>query len=295
MIQRSQHNCVQVCSSQHNAHPVHMPSNMHVPCLQVMAFSNRKEADDFLQSRQKYVLGAVHFVDSPSKQLQYIIQSNTSVSIWENIQAPTSVVMLPARKQRQALCSSSPWLPVAAVLQVLCAVCATLHAWEHSSPADQRLHTFHALQTPYFKGYVQSPNDFFQMPFMSAIAREISRHYLEAAGRSSEAAALTWQPQLAAFPHPQLSPGNAGYILPPFIFVACMFATISFLGVVVSEKESGLRQALQTMGLQQGSYWLSWWLFEALMAAITAWAIIAFGKPAAAALLRNMLFAMLQQ
>jgi hypothetical protein len=116
MIQRSQHNCVQVCSSQHNAHPVHMhmPSNMHVPCLQVMAFSNRKEADDFIQSRQKYVLGAVHFVDSPSKQLQYIIQSNTSVSIWENIQAPTSVVMLPARKQRQALCSSSPWLPVAA-------------------------------------------------------------------------------------------------------------------------------------------------------------------------------------
>lgn len=90
MIQRSQHNCVQVCSSQHNAHPVHMhmPSNMHVPCLQVMAFSNRKEADDFIQSRQKYVLGAVHFVDSPSKQLQYIIQSNTSVSIWEDIQAP---------------------------------------------------------------------------------------------------------------------------------------------------------------------------------------------------------------
>lgn len=57
-----------------------------------------------------------------------------------------------------------------------------------------------------------------------------------------------------------------------------MFATISFLAVVVSEKESGLRQALQTMGLQQGSYWLSWWLFEAVMAAITAWCIIGFGK-----------------
>lgn len=47
---------------------------------QVMGFSSRKEADDFIQSRQKYVLGAVHFVDSPNKQLQYIIQSNTSVS-----------------------------------------------------------------------------------------------------------------------------------------------------------------------------------------------------------------------
>lgn len=134
------------------------------------------------------------------------------------------------------------------------------------------------LQIPMFKGYVQSPNDFFQMPFMSAIAREISRHYLQAAGRIAEAANLDWQPQLAPFPHPQQSPGSAGYILPPFIFVACMFATISFLSVVVSEKESGLRQALQTMGLQQGSYWVSWWLFEALMAAITAWILIAFGK-----------------
>jgi hypothetical protein len=134
------------------------------------------------------------------------------------------------------------------------------------------------MQIPTFKGYVQSPNDFFQMPFMSAIAREVSRYYLAAAGKVEEAATLQWQPQMAAFPHPQLSPGTAGYILPPFIFVACMFATISFLGVVVSEKESGLRQALQTMGLQQGSYWLSWWLFEALMAAVQSWIIIAFGK-----------------
>lgn len=47
--------------------------------VQVMAFDNRKEADDFMQSRQKHVLGAVHFMNSPTKQLQYIIQSNTSV------------------------------------------------------------------------------------------------------------------------------------------------------------------------------------------------------------------------
>ena len=52
------------------------------PFLQVMGFSTRREADDFMQSRQKYVLGAVHFVDAPTKQLQYIIQSNTSVG-WE--------------------------------------------------------------------------------------------------------------------------------------------------------------------------------------------------------------------
>ena len=153
--------------------------------------------------------------------------------------------------------------------------CCPFLSMELKLPA---LHLLQSVQIPTFKGYVQSPNDFFQMPFMSAIAREISRHYLESAGMAAQAAALEWQPQLALFPHPQLSPGTAGYILPPFIFVACMFATISFLAVVVSEKESGLRQALQTMGLQQGSYWLSWWLFEAVMAAITAWCLIGFGK-----------------
>lgn len=44
-----------------------------------MGFSSRKEADDFMQARRKYVLGAVHFLDGPGKQLQYILQSNTSV------------------------------------------------------------------------------------------------------------------------------------------------------------------------------------------------------------------------
>jgi ABC-type lipoprotein release transport system permease subunit len=125
---------------------------------------------------------------------------------------------------------------------------------------------------------VQSPNEFFQMPFMSAIAREISRHFLAAAGKQAEAETLQWQPRLGPFPHPQLSAGTAGYILPPFIFVACMFATISHLTALVTEKESGLRQALQTMGLQQGSYWLSWWLFEAVMAGVTAWCITGFGE-----------------
>lgn len=131
---------------------------------------------------------------------------------------------------------------------------------------------------PAFKGYVQSPNDFFQLPFMSAIARETARHALSAAGRADEAAALQWRPRMAAFPHPQLSPGVSSYILPPFIFVACMFATISLLSALVHEKESGLRQALTTMGLQQLPYWASWWLFEAVMWAAMAWCITGFGE-----------------
>jgi hypothetical protein len=231
---------------------------------QVKGFSSRRDADEFMQRRQQYVLGAVHFSETPGKQLQYILQSNTSVRV------------------RAKRCCA-----------VGCAA-AVCGCTQHATPQRQQqervrmpegcwplcaCHTRHTcLQIPYFKGYVQSPNDFFQLPFMSAIAREVSRHYLAAAGRGAEAAALQWAPFMAPFPHPQLSPGTSGYILPPFIFIACMFATISFLAVLVSEKESGLRQALQTMGLQQGSYWLSWWLFEAVMAAITAWCLIAFGE-----------------
>eukprot|EP00878_Enallax_costatus_P029372 GHUV01031840.1.p1 GENE.GHUV01031840.1~~GHUV01031840.1.p1 ORF type:complete len:329 (+),score=71.38 GHUV01031840.1:170-1156(+) len=185
-------------------------NNPPIPDSRVKGFSSRAEADRFIQQRETYVLGGVHFSQSGTGQLQYIVQSNSTV--------------------------------------------------------------------PTFKGYIQSPNDFFQIPFISAIAREVSRHYLQQAGRTAEAATLQWQPSMTPFPHPKLSAGTAGYILPPFIFVACMFATISTLSMLVSEKESGLRQALQTMGLMQGSYWMSWWLYEAVMAAIAAWCIIGFGK-----------------
>jgi len=133
------------------------------------------------------------------------------------------------------------------------------------------------VQVASFKGYVQSPNNFFQLPFMSAIAREVSRYYLQTQGRLGDAKLLEWQPRLAAFPHPELSPGAAGYLLPPFVFLACMFSTVSMISMLVSEKETGLRQALRTMGLLQGSYWFSWWLFEAVMAAINAWIVTGFG------------------
>lgn len=53
-----------------------------------MGFSSRKEADDFIQARKQYVLGAVHFVSSPTNQLQYIIQSNTSVRVGCRAAAP---------------------------------------------------------------------------------------------------------------------------------------------------------------------------------------------------------------
>lgn len=51
-----------------------------MPLLQVMGFGSRFEADTFIQGRSKYVMGAVHFHQGPSGQLQYVLQTNTSVS-----------------------------------------------------------------------------------------------------------------------------------------------------------------------------------------------------------------------
>lgn len=61
-----------------------MPLRVAAACpglLQVMGFSSRREADDFIHSRRQFVLGAVHFSETPGKQLQYILQSNTSVRV----------------------------------------------------------------------------------------------------------------------------------------------------------------------------------------------------------------------
>lgn len=61
-------------------------------------------------------------------------------------------------------------------------------------------------QTKAFKGNFQSPVTFFTMPLASAVAREVSRVQLAAAGGDPEA--LAWQPQLVPFPHPQVRAGR---------------------------------------------------------------------------------------
>lgn len=66
-----------------------------------MGFASRAEADDYIQSRERYVLGAVHFIEGPGSQLRYVLQSNTTVR---------ALVMLCARGSR------GRWVPVAAGL-----------------------------------------------------------------------------------------------------------------------------------------------------------------------------------
>ena len=51
---------------------------------------------------------------------------------------------------------------------------------------------FVLLQVKFFKGDVQDPNTFFQIPFMNAIAREISRQYIQEA-KPSQLADFRWE------------------------------------------------------------------------------------------------------
>jgi len=51
----------------------------HWTLVQVLGFNTRKEADVFIQNRNVFVMGAVHFQESDTGQLQYVVQSNTTV------------------------------------------------------------------------------------------------------------------------------------------------------------------------------------------------------------------------
>jgi hypothetical protein len=49
---------------------------------------------------------------------------------------------------------------------------------------------------------------------------------------------------------------------------------------LVSEKDSGLRQAMRTMGLMESSYWGSWLVFDLTFAVILALVIVLSGERA---------------
>jgi hypothetical protein len=87
----------------------------------------------------------------------------------------------------------------------------------------------------YFKGSFQDPVNFFQMPMVNAVARELARSYVAAANSSSSSnSAFAWSPQLVRFPHPSLQSMNLlGQVLASFIFASLMFNCVSQVGVCV--------------------------------------------------------------
>lgn len=83
---------------------------------------------------------------------------------------------------------------------------------------------------------------------------------------------------LRTFAHPAFGVATfEGTIAPLFILGACMFPFVIQMGEVVTDKELKFRQALAAMGLFDLSYWLSWHIYQSVMAAIAGFFIYAFG------------------
>jgi len=120
---------------------------------------------------------------------------------------------------------------------------------------------------------------FWQMPVMSAVARELARQVLLDGGRTADADTLAWDPTLARFPHPEMTTLSlTGRVIAPCIFAACMFGAVSQMAQLVAEKDSGLRQAMRTMGLLESSYWGSWVVFDMVFATVLTLVIIFSGE-----------------
>lgn len=97
-------------------------------------------------------------------------------------------------------------------------------------------------QVKYFKGAFQDPVNFFQIPLINAVARELSRSYVARARNSSSSSsaavnllsspdAFEWSPRLVRFPHPSLQTVNLlGQVLSSFIFASLMFGSVSQVG-----------------------------------------------------------------
>ncbi|KAI8468323.1 MAG: hypothetical protein J3K34DRAFT_523031 [Monoraphidium minutum] len=129
-----------------------------------------------------------------------------------------------------------------------------------------------------FKSYVQDPQVFWQSPVMSAVSRELARQALLDAGRAAEAAEMAWDPLLVRYPHPEMTTLSfTGRIIAPCIFAACMFGAVTQMAQLVTEKDSGLRQAMRTMGLMDSSYWGSWVVFDLAFGTLLTLVIIFSG------------------
>jgi ABC-type multidrug transport system ATPase subunit len=211
-----------------------------VPASRYMGFASRKEADDYMveaQGRGETVLGAVHFLATPDLS---------------------------------AGGGSAPRAPA-----------ATTSSGAASASFDPTTAFQYSIMTNtsgrYFRGVYQNPNTFFELPMQNAVAREATRELL--GGDATPAGlGLSWRLSLSAFPHPRLTVVTlVEYIIAPFTFASCMFAFVAQLGSIVAEKESGLRQALRTMGMRDSAYWLSWLCFDAVMALATSLALVTSG------------------
>lgn len=75
---------------------------------------------------------------------------------------------------------------------------------------------------------------------MSAVSRELARQALLASDRKQDADALTWEPSLVRFPHPEMTTLSlTGRVIAPCIFAACMFGAVSQVGIGAATGQRG--------------------------------------------------------
>ncbi|DBA85756.1 TPA: hypothetical protein ACH3X1_005317 [Trebouxia sp. C0004] len=123
--------------------------------------------------------------------------------------------------------------------------------------------------TNWFKGHYQNPNTYFQLPLQMAVERETARHLANGSN-------LGWDVSYTDFAHPaSQSASVVGNIAPTFFFASVMFNFVVLLHNLVSEKESGVRQVMSTMGLLTSPFWLTWALFEGVQALVSTLLILA--------------------
>ncbi|DBA88907.1 TPA: hypothetical protein ACH3X2_000146 [Trebouxia sp. C0005] len=123
--------------------------------------------------------------------------------------------------------------------------------------------------TNWFKGHYQNPNIYIQLPLQMAAERETARHL-------ANGSSLGWDVSYTDFAHPaSQSASVVGNIAPTFFFASAMFNFVVLLHNLVSEKESGVRQVMSTMGLLTSPFWLTWALFEGVQALVSTLLILA--------------------
>jgi hypothetical protein len=222
-----------------------------------MGFETRAAAETFMHTNAETVLGAVHFVEGADGKLEYLLQSSSAVRGWRSQPGRGACTQQLRRSSSRRRFGPPP---------------NCHHLTSPFPPCPAR------PQPKQFKSYVQDPQIFWQMPVMSAVSRELARQSLLDAGRTGEADGLAWDPTLARFPHPEMTTLSlTGRVISPCIFAACMFGAVTQMAQLVSEKDSGLRQAMRTMGLMDSSYWASWIVFDLVFGTLLTLVIIVSG------------------
>ncbi|KAK8703148.1 hypothetical protein V6N13_021477 [Hibiscus sabdariffa] len=112
-----------------------------------------------------------------------------------------------------------------------------------------------------------------QIPLQVAAEREIARSLI---GDPN----FGWTVEFKEFPHPASAKekySSLATIGPTFFLAIAMFTFVFEIGLLVTEKELKLRQAMTIMGLLDSAYWLSWLTWEGFMTLFSSLFIVLFG------------------